>query len=84
MHDKKWQLQEAKSQFSNLVERVQEEGPKIVTKHGKNSVVVISWNEYSKMVKKENDFVTFLRDSPLAGIELDVTRDKQPPRRVDL
>jgi prevent-host-death family protein len=84
MRDKKWQLQEAKSRFSNLVERVQEEGPKIVTKHGKNSVVVISWNEYSKMIKKETDFVTFLRNSPLSGIELDVTRDKQPPRRVDL
>ena len=70
MNDKRWQLQE--------------EGPKIVTKHAKNSVVVISWNEYSKMFKKENDFITFLRNSPLAGIELDVTRDKRPPRRVDL
>ncbi len=84
MHDKKWQLQEAKSRFSNLVERVQEEGPIIVTKYGKNSVVVISWDEYRKMVEKENDLVTFLRNSPLAGIELDITRDKRTPRRVDL
>lgn len=84
MHDNKWQLQEAKSRFSNLVERVQEEGPIIVTKYGKNSVVVISWDEYRKMVEKENDLVTFLRNSPLAGIELDITRDKRTPRRVDL
>jgi prevent-host-death family protein len=41
-----WQLQTAKQRFSELVERAQREGPQVVTKHGKEAVVVISADEY--------------------------------------
>lgn len=84
MEKNRWQLQEAKSKFSKLVEQVREKGPQIVTKHGEDSVVVISCEEFRKLVRKRTDFLTFLRSSPLADVDLDIERDKNPPRRVAL
>lgn len=79
-----WQLQDAKSKFSHLVKEAQQKGPQIVTKHGKKAVVVISFEEYELMTKPQTDLVTFFRNSPLVGLELDLTRDKELPRDVPI
>jgi len=84
MKDNTWQLQEAKSKFSQLVENAIHKEPQIVTKHGDNAVVVLSFEEYSKITKPKSDLVKFLRSSPLAGIELDITRNKDIPRDIEL
>jgi len=42
MIENSWQLQNAKNKFSNLVDKAQHNGPQIVTKHGKDAVVVLS------------------------------------------
>ena len=55
-----WQLQEAKNKFSNLVERAQQEGPQIVTKHGKEAVVVLSVDDYKKITKPKENRVSLL------------------------
>ena len=36
-----WKLEDAKNRFSELVRRARSEGPQVVTKHGRESVVVI-------------------------------------------
>ena len=64
-----WQLQEAKSKFSQLVDNAMHDKPQIVTKHGTNAVVVLSFEDYEKMKKPTTDLVTFLRNSPLIEIE---------------
>ena len=79
-----WQLQDAKSKFSHLVKEAQQKGPQFVTKHGKKAVVVISIEEYEQMTKPKTDLVTFLRNSPLANLELDITRSKDFPRDISL
>ena len=43
-----WQLQEAKSRFSELVEKAMRKGAQTVTRHGKPAVVVISAEEYQR------------------------------------
>ena len=43
MKDNTWQLQEAKSKFSQLVEDAMHKEPQIVTKHGDKAVVVLSF-----------------------------------------
>ena len=40
-----WQVQTAKQRFSELVERAVTEGPQIVTKHGRETVVVLDVDE---------------------------------------
>lgn len=45
----KWQVQDAKNHFSELVRRVQAEGPQSVTVHGKPAAVVLSADAYSAL-----------------------------------
>lgn len=79
-----WQLQDAKSKFSQLVENAMLSEPQFVTKHGNNAVVILSFEDYKKITKPKTDLVTFLRDSPLAGIGLDISRNKELPRDIEL
>lgn len=79
-----WQLQEAKSKFSQLVEDAMHKEPQIVTKHGDKAVVVLSFEEYTKMTKPKKDLVKFLRESPLTGVAVEITRDKDIPREISL
>jgi prevent-host-death family protein len=81
---KKWQLQEAKNRFSEVVRKASEEGPQTVTKHGKDSVVVLSAEDYRKLEQPKTSLVEFFRDSPLSKIEIDLKRDKSPSRQVEL
>ena len=79
-----WQLQEAKNKFSNLVEKAQHEGPQFVTKHGKESVVVLSVEDYQKIARPQSSLLEFFQGSPLAGVPLKIKRDKSFSRDIDL
>lgn len=81
-----WQLQEAKSKFSHIVEKACNDGPQFVTKHGDNAVVVISYDDYQRMALPKNSLVDFLRCSPFAGDTEteEFARDKDKPRDMEL
>ena len=79
-----WQLQEAKNKFSNLVDKAQRKGPQVVTKYGKDAVVVLSIEEYRKLTKPRKNLVAFFQSSPLADSNLDLKRNKELPRDVTL
>ena len=79
-----WQLQEAKNKFSKLVEKAQYEGPQFVTKHGKESVVVLSVEEYKKIVKPKSNLFQFIQSSPLSKTLLNIERDKSLGRDIEL
>jgi prevent-host-death family protein len=80
-----WQLQEAKSRLSELVNQAIREGPQIITRHGDEVAVVISYDEYSRLRKPEISLVEFFRASPLVGASLNIERDRSPLRPdVDL
>ncbi len=84
MKNNTWQLQDAKSKFSQLVENAISIEPQFVTKHGNNAVVVLSFEEYKKITKPKTDLVTFLKNSPLMGVELDISRSGELPRDIEL
>jgi len=79
-----WQLQEAKNRFSELVNKVLDEGPQVVTRRGEEVVVVVSHEEYSKLLKSQSSLLEFFRQSPLVGAELDLERDRSFPRETQL
>ncbi|MBU0675835.1 MAG: type II toxin-antitoxin system Phd/YefM family antitoxin [Proteobacteria bacterium] len=79
-----WQLQDAKNKFSNLVDKAHHDGPQVVTKHGKESVVIIAIEDYQKLNKPKSDLVSFFKKSPLSDINLDLTRDKSSSRDIEL
>ena len=86
MKDQIWQLQEAKNKFSQLVANAKKTGPQIVTKHGKEAVVILSFEDYQNIIRPKNNLIEFLRKSPLSQSELDFSelRQKDKPRDVTL
>ncbi|WP_394848865.1 type II toxin-antitoxin system Phd/YefM family antitoxin [Pendulispora brunnea] len=79
-----WQLQQAKAEFSKVLERSQTEGPQIVTKHGVAAAVILSVRDYEALRQKKRSFKAFLRSAPSELGELDLRRDPGGDRDVDL
>ncbi|MGO9454071.1 MAG: type II toxin-antitoxin system Phd/YefM family antitoxin [Candidatus Binataceae bacterium] len=80
----KWQLQEAKARFSELVARTLKEGPQIVTRHGKPVAVLVPIDEYRHLKSggKKLDFKEFLTRGPSIGA-LEITRSREIARDVE-
>jgi prevent-host-death family protein len=83
---RRWALQHAKAQFSELVRRAQTHGPQHVTVHGRDSVVVLSEDEYTRLTGERSGqmLVELLASSPLKDVEFDHARVRGPVRDVDL
>jgi len=82
-----WQIQTAKSRFSELFRRARAEGPQLITRHGKEGVVMISDEQYEQLVSRSHQpesIVQFFRESPLVGVELNLERDKDEARDIEL
>jgi antitoxin Phd len=79
-----WQLQDAKNKFSEVVERARKRGPQLVTRRGRNAVVVISAEEFERLTRPRRSLVELMRESPLADVELDLERVRDYPREVEL
>lgn len=75
-----WQIQDAKNQLSEVISRALKQGPQVITRHGRKTVVILSYVEYKSLQKSRVKFSEFFRSSPLAGLEINVTRDKSLPR----
>jgi prevent-host-death family protein len=71
-----WQLQEAKNRFSEVVDKAIKHGPQIITKRGVETVIVLSYAEYRKVILNRKKLSDFFRESPLAGVDLDLRHDK--------
>ncbi|MBP7866295.1 MAG: type II toxin-antitoxin system prevent-host-death family antitoxin [Acidobacteria bacterium] len=70
-----WSLQEAKNRFSEVVNRALDDGTQVVTRHGRETAVVISIEDYQRLKRPATGLVEFFRSSPLCGVELELTRD---------
>jgi len=82
-----WQLQTAKARFSEVFRLARIQGPQRITRQGKDGVVMVAEEQYDRLVSKSRqpkNIVDFFRQSPLMGLELDLTRDGSPARDVDL
>jgi prevent-host-death family protein len=79
----RWQLQDAKQRFSEMVRRAQADGPQVVTRHGRDVVVVVDADEYERLTGGGRDLKAFLMAAPDLDA-LDIERSSAPARRVDL
>jgi prevent-host-death family protein len=85
-----WQVQEAKSRFSELLDAASRSGPQTITRHGKRRAVVLSIEEYDTLSgepKAENNqpdaFLTFLMNGPRFE-DFEIERDHDTGREIDL
>ena len=79
-----WQLQEAKNKFSQVVTEAIEDGPQIITRHGVEVAVLLSYQEYKQLVGAskpgQKKLSQFFRQSPLVDADLDFSRDTSEAR----
>lgn len=75
-----WQLQEAKNKFSEVVEEALSQGPQVVTRRGVETVIILSYAEYLKLIATKKKLSEFFRQSPLAETEIDLSRDRSDVR----
>ncbi len=71
-----WQLQEAKSRFSEVVEQA--------VKHGRPTVVIISPEEYERSKRPTKPLMAALRACPEDLTSLVGRRSKEPARKIKL
>lgn len=82
----RWILQNAKARFSELVRRAHSNGPQRVTVHGRQEVVVVSAEEFSRLQGNYTGaaLVAAMQASPAREIDLAPERGVMPVRDVDL
>ncbi len=84
---KRWQLQTAKAQFSELFRRARSEGPQWVTRQDKEAVVVLPAEEFERLKarsRQPQSLVEFFAESPLAKVAIDLEREPDYGRAIEL
>jgi len=79
-----WKLQDAKSQFSKLVEEALHHGPQYVTRRGIEAVVIVSVSEYETLIAHKPSFTEFLLSCPKVDDTFEFERQHDIPRSVTL
>jgi prevent-host-death family protein len=79
----RWQLQQAKQQFSRVVGKALTDGPQVVTRHGKDVAVILAIEDYRRLSSDEGAFKRFLESAPDFSA-LEVTRPKEQAPAVEL
>jgi prevent-host-death family protein len=71
-----WELQEAKSRFSDVVDLTLIEGPQLVTRRGTQAVVILAAKDYHRLVGEAPNLIDHLIKAP-RGDALVITRSKE-------
>jgi prevent-host-death family protein len=79
-----WSVASAKARFSEVMEKAKTDGPQTVTRNGRPAAVVVSIEEWERRTVRKGTLGEFFMNSPLRGSGIDLTRDDQPPRDIDL
>jgi len=80
----RWQLQDAKNRFSQLIKEAQASGPQVITLRGEETAVVLSTADYRRLTQQKGSLVSFLQKSSWSDTELDVERIKDVGRNVEI
>jgi len=78
----RWQVQDTKQRFSELIRTARAEGPQVVTRHGEEIAVVIDIADYRRLKGEMAEFKDYLRSGPDFG-DLDLARSHERPRIID-
>jgi prevent-host-death family protein len=81
---KTWQLQEAKAKFSKLVDEALESGYQTISRNGKPVAILISKKDFEEYLHSKDNIIDFFMKAPYPEVELDIQRDKDTGREIDL
>ncbi|TSD84397.1 type II toxin-antitoxin system Phd/YefM family antitoxin [Mycobacterium sp. KBS0706] len=78
-----WQVQEAKTRFSEVIERARTEGPQTITRHGRERAVLLSIEDYRALLSRQVDVRTVLLSGPKVD-DFTIERDGDTGREIAL
>ncbi|MDA0847765.1 MAG: type II toxin-antitoxin system Phd/YefM family antitoxin [Proteobacteria bacterium] len=78
-----WQLQEAKSRFSEVVDLTLKEGPQLVTRRGEEAVVILAAKDYRRLSGQTTNLMDCLLNAP-RGEPLVLDRSRESIRDLVL
>ena len=78
-----WQVQEAKTRLSELIEEANTEGPQIITRHGSEHAVVLSITDYRELTAKRENLREYLLGGPKVDT-FEVKRSRDTGRKIRL
>ena len=79
----RWQVQEAKTRLSEVIEEAQSKGPQIITRHGAERAVVLSIGDYLKLTAHRPGLKEYLLGGPKVD-DFEVERDPDTGREIGL
>ena len=83
LHMHTWQLQTAKSRFSEVVELTLTEGPQMVTRRGEEAVVILAAHDYRRLSGQMPQLMDCLLNAP-RGEAPQLDRSPEPIRDLTL
>ncbi|WP_394821924.1 type II toxin-antitoxin system Phd/YefM family antitoxin [Pendulispora albinea] len=79
-----WQIQDAKNRLSEVVDNARQYGPQVITRRGKETAVVLSYEQYTRLTEPKERFIDLLRKAPRSPDGLVTERSKDTGRKIDL
>lgn len=81
-----WKLEDAKARFSEVVRLAREQTPQRITVQGEDAVVIISAQEFAKLLPllEQPSLYTLLSQSPLNRLEFEQPSIRSSVRDVEL
>jgi antitoxin Phd len=74
--DRTWQVHNAKAHFSELLERAAREGPQIIARRGTERAVVLSIDEYRRLVAARPNLRDYLLGPKVDDFEIKRSKDR--------
>jgi prevent-host-death family protein len=84
----RWQVQDAKTRLSEVIEEAHSKGPQIITRHGAERAVVLSIDDFRALTAHKPGLKEYLLGGPkLSGSKLDsfeIEPDRDTGREIAL
>ena len=78
-----WQVQEAKTRLSEVIEEARESGPQVITRHGRERAVILSIEDYRALTAHKPDLKSYLLGGPKVD-RFDIEYDRDTGREIEL
>jgi prevent-host-death family protein len=78
-----WQVQEAKTRLSEVIEEARAKGPQIITRHGRERAVLLSIADYRALTAHKPELKEYLLGGP-KGESFEIEYDGDTGREIEL
>ena len=78
-----WQVQEAKTRLSELIEEAHSRGPQIITRHGAERAVILRSKSTARLTACKPDLKSYLLGGPKVD-SFEIERDRDTGREIGL